>query len=49
MASQKVRSAALLRTFQDFDILMYAFTLEKPRRLAERNFCLAIVMCELSK
>jgi hypothetical protein len=49
MALQKVRSATLLRTFQDFGIPVYAFTPENPRRLAERNFCLAIGLNELSK
>jgi hypothetical protein len=38
MASQKVRSATLLRAFQDFDILMYAFTPENPRALPNEIF-----------
>jgi hypothetical protein len=43
MASQKVRPAALLRFFRTSTYLMYAFTPEKPPRLAGRNFCLAIL------
>ncbi len=42
MASPKVRPTALLRFFQDFTILLYAFTPEKPLRLVNRIFCLAI-------
>jgi hypothetical protein len=45
----KVRSATLLRTFQDFGMPVYAFTPANPRRLVERNFCLAIGLNELSK
>jgi hypothetical protein len=43
MASQKFRPAALQRFFRTSTYLMYAFTPEKPLRLAGRNFCLAIL------
>jgi hypothetical protein len=48
MASQKFRPAALQRFFRTSTYLMYAFTPEKPLRLAERNFSLAILfrVCE---
>lgn len=31
--------------FQDLDIQMYAFILEKTLRLVGRKFCLAILFC----
>jgi len=42
MASQKVRPTVLQRFFKTLTYSMYAFVLEKPLRLVERNFCLAI-------
>lgn len=42
MASQKVRPAVLPFFFRTLTYMMYAFTPEKLRRLAGRNFCLAI-------
>jgi hypothetical protein len=37
----KIPYCCVTAFFQDFDILMYAFTPEKTPSLAERNFCLA--------
>jgi len=43
MALQKVRSTVLLPFFKTSTYFMYAFVLEKPRRLVVRKFCLAIL------
>ncbi|NOQ42730.1 MAG: hypothetical protein GQ563_09585 [Desulfuromusa sp.] len=43
LVSQKVRSTALQRLFKALTRNRYAFALEKPLRLVERNFCLAIL------
>ena len=43
MALQKVRPMALPPLFKTLTYFMYAFVLEKTRRLVGRNFCLAIL------
>ncbi len=42
MASQKFRSTVLQRFFKTSTYYMYVLTLEKPLRLVERKFCIAI-------
>jgi hypothetical protein len=43
MALQKNSPCCVAALFQDFDILMYAFSPEKLLRLVGRAFCLAII------
>ncbi len=38
----KSPTSGVAAVFQDLDIHMYAFALEKPLCLGDRNFCLAI-------
>jgi len=45
----KSPTSGVAAVFQDLDIHMYAFALEKPLCLGDRNFCLAIFLFWISR